>query len=89
MEHPHILPFLGISQEIFEPRLSLVSPWMPNGNVLRYMEHHHDVDRLSLVSIHADSNPGTESTLPSSDHPMLTRAPVSSRTQTWTYPWKH
>jgi hypothetical protein len=89
MEHPHILPFLGISQEVLEPQLSLVSPWMANGNVLSYIENHDDVDRLSLVGIHTYLSTTNEPTIPHSGHSMFTRDPVPSRTQTRAYPRRH
>jgi len=47
--HPYILPFLGVTHA-FAPRLTLVSPWMPNGNILGYMENHPVTDRLELLA---------------------------------------
>jgi hypothetical protein len=55
LDHPHLLPLLGVSQEAMAPRLSLVTPWMANGNVLDYLEDHDDVDQLSLVWSHHSS----------------------------------
>ncbi|KAJ7224830.1 kinase-like domain-containing protein, partial [Mycena rebaudengoi] len=47
-EHPYILPMLGLDRESFSPSLCMVSPWMENGTVLKYLEEHgrQDVDRL-------------------------------------------
>ncbi|KAJ7224829.1 kinase-like domain-containing protein [Mycena rebaudengoi] len=47
-KHPYILPMLGIDCETFPSSLCMVSPWMENGTVLKYLEEHgrQDVDRL-------------------------------------------
>ncbi|KAJ7231357.1 kinase-like domain-containing protein [Mycena rebaudengoi] len=47
-EHPYILPMLGLDRESFSPSICMVSPWMENGTVLKYLEDHgrQDVDRL-------------------------------------------
>ncbi|KAJ7231353.1 kinase-like domain-containing protein [Mycena rebaudengoi] len=47
-EHPYILPMLGLDRESFSPSICLVSPWMENGTVLKYLEEHgrQEVDRL-------------------------------------------
>ncbi|KAF7369129.1 Protein kinase domain-containing protein [Mycena venus] len=47
--HLNILPFFGIYH--LENRLCLVSPWMENGNVMRYLAHQNPStdDRLSLI----------------------------------------
>ncbi|KAJ7473171.1 kinase-like domain-containing protein [Mycena galericulata] len=37
LQHPFILPFLGIDRETFPSALCLVSPWMSNGTVLEYL----------------------------------------------------
>ncbi|KAJ7266635.1 kinase-like domain-containing protein [Mycena rebaudengoi] len=48
LKHPYILPLLGIDRETFPSSLCMVSPWMENGTVLKYLEEHgrQDVDRL-------------------------------------------
>ncbi|KAF7347172.1 Kinase-like protein [Mycena venus] len=40
LEHPHILPFLGIEAETFPLPLCMVSPWMKHGTVLNYLKEH-------------------------------------------------
>ncbi|KAH8110411.1 kinase-like protein [Phellopilus nigrolimitatus] len=47
--HPNILPFYGVCTEEFSPRLALVSPWMDNGDVLSYLKHNPDTDRIALI----------------------------------------
>lgn len=33
--HPHILPFLGVDDHTFGPRLCMVSPWMTFGSIMQ------------------------------------------------------
>ncbi|KAJ7715140.1 kinase-like domain-containing protein [Mycena metata] len=53
LNHPHILPFLGIDSSTFSSTLCMVSPWMEHGTVMRYLkEHGHaDVDKLASLFI--------------------------------------
>ncbi|KAJ7261919.1 kinase-like domain-containing protein [Mycena rebaudengoi] len=48
LQHPHILPLIGIDCESFPTSLCMVSPWMEHGTVLEYLDHHgrSNVDRL-------------------------------------------
>ncbi|KAJ7869288.1 kinase-like domain-containing protein [Mycena olivaceomarginata] len=46
--HPNFLPFLGVSTKVLPP-LSLISPWMENGCLMRYPEQNPDYDRLKAV----------------------------------------
>ncbi|KAF9647764.1 kinase-like protein [Thelephora ganbajun] len=45
--HPNIVPFLGVS-EAHAP-LSMVSEWMPNGNVRGYVRKNPETSRLQLL----------------------------------------
>ncbi|KAJ7113586.1 kinase-like domain-containing protein, partial [Mycena epipterygia] len=45
--HPNLLPFFGLYY--LDKRLCLVSPWMENGNILKFLGKEHKVDRLSLI----------------------------------------
>ncbi|KAK0244443.1 hypothetical protein EDD85DRAFT_945746 [Armillaria nabsnona] len=50
--HPNILPFLGVSEDLFATSYCLISPWMINENIMCYLEVHPDHDRLtSLVQV--------------------------------------
>ncbi|PBK82470.1 kinase-like protein [Armillaria gallica] len=49
LRHPNILPFLGVSEDLFAPRYCLISPWIVNGNIVSYLEVHPDHDRLTSV----------------------------------------
>ncbi|KAJ7145894.1 kinase-like domain-containing protein [Mycena epipterygia] len=48
LHHPNILPFIGIDRESFPSSLSMVSPWMEHGTILKYLEVHGraNVDKL-------------------------------------------
>ncbi|KAK0461544.1 kinase-like domain-containing protein [Armillaria novae-zelandiae] len=48
--HPNVLPFLGVSEDLFAPRYCLISPWMGNGNVMSYLQAHPDHDRLTSLA---------------------------------------
>ena len=37
LDHPHILKFYGVSDELFADTLCMISPWMPHGNLLQYI----------------------------------------------------
>lgn len=38
LNHDHILPFLGVSEEVFKNSFCMIAPWMENGSVRNYME---------------------------------------------------
>ncbi|KAJ7255747.1 kinase-like domain-containing protein, partial [Mycena rebaudengoi] len=48
LRHSYILPMIGIDRDSFSPSLCMVSSWMENGRVLRYLDDHRraNVDRL-------------------------------------------
>ncbi|KAJ7620606.1 kinase-like domain-containing protein [Mycena polygramma] len=48
LQHPHILPFLGIDKNSFPSSLCMVSPWMEHGTVMNYLQDHGHtrVDKL-------------------------------------------
>ncbi|KAJ7113402.1 kinase-like domain-containing protein, partial [Mycena epipterygia] len=48
LSHPNLLPFFGVYY--LDKRLCLVSPWMENGNILKFLsKESHKIDRLSLI----------------------------------------
>jgi len=53
LRHPHVLPFYGVC-DVDNPFPGLVSPWMANGHVAKYLTDHLPnitiSDRLSLLS---------------------------------------
>ncbi|KAJ7120685.1 kinase-like domain-containing protein [Mycena crocata] len=52
LEHPNILPFLGVDEEMFNPSFCLISPWMDNGNLMSFLANlpeNRAFDRLTAV----------------------------------------
>lgn len=49
LSHENIIPWLGVSKEHFP--LSIVTEWIPNGNIRNYVQNHPEADRLALVSV--------------------------------------
>ena len=47
VSHPSIVPFLGVSEA--PAPISMVSEWMPNGNVRDYVGKNPGASRLQLV----------------------------------------
>jgi hypothetical protein len=45
--HPHILPFLGVDIESFPGEMCMVSEWMSNGTIIRFLkrEPYHAVEK--------------------------------------------
>ena len=51
VNHPNILPLLGICSDFDRPNTpGLVSPYYSNGNIINYLKCRPGVDRLQLVS---------------------------------------
>ncbi|KAK7046643.1 kinase-like domain-containing protein [Favolaschia claudopus] len=50
LHHEFVLPLLGIDCSTFAPAFTMVSPWMKNGTVLKYLKERGpgDLDRLLL-----------------------------------------
>ncbi|KAJ7596370.1 kinase-like domain-containing protein [Mycena floridula] len=49
LEHPNILPFLGVNFDLFSPTFCLVSPWMSQGNLKEYLERHPICNRSKAI----------------------------------------
>jgi hypothetical protein len=49
LQHPRIVPFLGVEFTLFSPRISLVSKWMPNDNISKYLYNNPQAQPLTLV----------------------------------------
>ncbi|KAF9003198.1 kinase-like protein, partial [Hymenopellis radicata] len=47
--HENILPFYGVSDEMFQTGLCLISPWIDNGTVLDFLGTHPGHDRRGWV----------------------------------------
>ncbi|KAJ6468969.1 kinase-like domain-containing protein [Mycena vulgaris] len=48
LQHPSILPLIGIDRDTFPPSICMVSPWMEHGTVLKYLNDYGraNVDKL-------------------------------------------
>ncbi|KAK0230048.1 kinase-like domain-containing protein [Armillaria fumosa] len=51
LKHPNILPFIGVNTTSFAERVCLISPWMKNGNIIKFLElnQDHDHERLKYI----------------------------------------
>ncbi|KAF8987026.1 kinase-like protein, partial [Hymenopellis radicata] len=49
LHHPSVLPFLGVSQDLFHPSFCLISPWMANGNIMTFLSNNPTHDRLQCI----------------------------------------
>ncbi|KAH8083311.1 kinase-like domain-containing protein [Cristinia sonorae] len=47
LAHPHILPFLGVSEGVFKHSICMVLPWMEHGNILNHMDNLKESGKLS------------------------------------------
>ncbi|KAJ7584962.1 kinase-like domain-containing protein [Mycena floridula] len=49
LDHPNVLPFLGVNVDLFAPSFCLVSPWMSNGNLMQYLQRNPDFERRNAI----------------------------------------
>ncbi|KAF9645572.1 kinase-like protein [Thelephora ganbajun] len=70
VSHPNVLPFLGVSETLFP--FCIITPWLPNGNIVEYTRKNIQANRLRLLAqaaygleylhslsiVHGDINPG-------------------------------
>jgi len=54
LRHPNILPLLGVT--VNEHRLAMVSEWMENENINKFVEKDRYVNRTELVRVPLDLN---------------------------------
>ena len=47
LHHQNVLPLLGVTMG--EHRFAMVSEWMANGNINKYIKTHRHADRFELV----------------------------------------
>jgi hypothetical protein len=50
VSHPNVLPIIEISEAPFP--LCIMSPWMPDGNVMQYIRVNPSANRLTLVCVY-------------------------------------
>ncbi|TFK43201.1 kinase-like domain-containing protein [Crucibulum laeve] len=44
LQHPHVLPFLGVDSSTFAPFLCMISPWMQHGTIMKHLEENGSVN---------------------------------------------
>ncbi|KAF9258242.1 kinase-like protein [Marasmius fiardii PR-910] len=47
--HPNILPFYGVNATLFPGKLCLVSPWMVNGDLVKFLKSNPSHDKLKAT----------------------------------------
>ena len=47
LDHPNVLPLLGV--EMTGTQFAMVSEWMTNGNITRFVKAHWEANRFELV----------------------------------------
>ncbi|KAH8810316.1 kinase-like domain-containing protein [Flagelloscypha sp. PMI_526] len=52
LKHPYVLPFLGISTETFPGRLSFVSPFMRDGDIMKFLRVSPQDMKTKLTFLH-------------------------------------
>ncbi|KAF9259339.1 kinase-like protein, partial [Marasmius fiardii PR-910] len=50
LNHPNLLPFLGVNITLFSGKLALVAPWMANGEITKFLETNPSHDKLKVIS---------------------------------------
>ncbi|KAJ7107163.1 kinase-like domain-containing protein, partial [Mycena crocata] len=50
MNHPNILPFLGVDEQTFRPSFCLISPWMENGNLMSFLKKAPHFNRYKAIT---------------------------------------
>lgn len=50
LNHPNVVPTLGAGLDIAE--LCVVSPWMPDGDLLQHFNRYPGADRVAIVRVH-------------------------------------
>lgn len=62
LSHPNILKFLGAHEDTQRKKLTTISKWMTNGDIVRYIEY-NSVNRLELVRSSAFPPPHPDFTI--------------------------
>ena len=51
LRHPNVLPLLGVTMN--KKHFAMVSEWMVNGDINKFVKAHRDVNRFELVELHS------------------------------------
>ncbi|PBK87161.1 kinase-like protein, partial [Armillaria gallica] len=49
LEHPNVLRFVGVNEDLFYPSFCLISPWVKNGDIISFLSHNPGHDRLQCI----------------------------------------
>ena len=49
LRHPYVLELLGLDDKSFADMICMVSPWMHNGDMARYIRGHPDIDMRQRI----------------------------------------
>ncbi|KAK0431865.1 kinase-like domain-containing protein [Armillaria borealis] len=49
LEHPNVLRFIGVNDDLFYPSFCLISPWMKNGNIISFLSQNPGHDRMQCI----------------------------------------
>ena len=49
LDHPNVVPLLGVPKDRSQLKFAMVSEWMTNGNINQFVKAHRDADRFKLV----------------------------------------
>ncbi|KAE9393864.1 kinase-like protein, partial [Gymnopus androsaceus JB14] len=50
LQHPNILPLLGVNAELFSPSFCLISPWMENKDIITFLRKNLTHNRHTVLS---------------------------------------
>ncbi|KAK0207432.1 hypothetical protein IW262DRAFT_1282122, partial [Armillaria fumosa] len=53
LHHLHILPLLGVNENLFTPRFCLISSWMCHGNIIQYLQDNPNAAQEQLELVYA------------------------------------
>ncbi|PBK64321.1 kinase-like protein, partial [Armillaria solidipes] len=49
LEHPNVLRFVGVNEDLFYPSFCLISPWMKNGDIISFLSQNPGHDRMQCI----------------------------------------
>ncbi|KAE9393484.1 hypothetical protein BT96DRAFT_978933 [Gymnopus androsaceus JB14] len=49
LNHPNVLPFLGVNTDLFPQNYCLVSPWCSYGSIMNFLIAHPDADKMEII----------------------------------------
>ncbi|KAK0188292.1 kinase-like domain-containing protein [Armillaria mellea] len=49
LQHPNVLRFIGVNDDLFYPSFCLISPWMKNGDIISFLRQNPGHDRMQCI----------------------------------------